>query len=134
MMQQVVNETRSKTVNSGLDPQDTTAQNFRCATQRLRDDECYHVRSFLGVLTVASPTDVLRAVKDHLEKAKLTSDSFVVKAVSYAPALLKTLEPKTTMKKLGYRSMDSMLKHEPLVQLLAATLLSESQEWQFAIV
>jgi hypothetical protein len=33
------------------------------------------------------------------------------------------------MKKLGYRSLESMLKHEPTPQLLAATFLCESREW-----
>jgi hypothetical protein len=34
------------------------------------------------------------------------------------------------MKELGYRSIESMIKHEPVPQLLAAALMYESTHWQ----
>lgn len=128
LMMQVVNETRSKIRELGLDPQDTTGQELYAALQtRLGEDES-RVRTALGVKSDASAIEVLEAVTHYLSKLELNTTSFVVKQ-SVMRQLLKKLQPKITMKKLGYRSMDSMLKHEPVAQLLAATMVSESQDW-----
>jgi hypothetical protein len=125
---QVINETREKIRMLGLDPHDTTgAELYQALQSRLQADEG-RARQALGLQTNATPTEVLEAVKRHLEKLPLEKDVFVVKQATMRQ-LLKKLKPKNTMKKLGYRSQDSMLKHEPVGQLLAATLLSESRDW-----
>jgi len=128
LMMEVVNETKHKIQALGLDPHDTTGPElYRALQGRLQSDES-RVREALGVLVTSSPNDVLEAVKRHLESLKLPTQSFVVKPTTMR-SLLKKLQPKTTMKRLGYRSMDSMLKHEPVAQLLAATYILESPEW-----
>jgi hypothetical protein len=128
LMMQVINETREKIRQLGLDPHDTTGRELFAALQeRLRQDEA-RVRESLGVLTVASPTQVLEAVKHNIDKLDKNTHAFVIKQ-STMRQILKKLQPKVTMKRLGYRSMDSMLKHEPVPQLLAAALLSESKDW-----
>ena len=128
LMMQVVNETRAKIRQLGLDPKDTTGPELYAALkERLRHDES-RVRDVLKVLTTSGPTDVLEAVQHRLETLDTKASSFAVKQ-SVMRQLLKKLQPKATMKQLGYRSMDSMLKHEPVAQLLAATMLSESKEW-----
>lgn len=125
---QVVNETRAKIRELGLDPQDTTGKElFQALQVRLREDEA-RIRDRLGVLAAGSPTEVLEAVRHRLEKSDLHKQVFVVKRAALRQ-ILKTLQPKATMKVLGYRSLDSMLKHEPVPQLLAASLLVESKEW-----
>src|SRR5205814_6194163 len=43
--------------------------------------------------------------------------------------LLKKKPPKVAMKRLGYRSLDSMLKHEQPAQIYAAALLFEAPSW-----
>jgi hypothetical protein len=128
LMMQVVNETRAKIRELGLDPHDTTGPElFRALQIRLTEDE-QRVREALGLTPASGPTEVLQAVKRYLEKQPLAIDAFVVKQ-SVIKSLLKKLQPKATMKKLGYRSLESMLKHEPTPQLLAATLLCESHDW-----
>lgn len=128
LMMQIVSETREKIRELGLDPHDTTGPELFAALQsRLRQDEA-RIRDTLGVLTTSGPTQVLDAVKSQLGKLEINTSSFVIKQVAMRQ-LLKKLQPKNTMKKLGYRSMDSMLKHEPLAQLLAATFLTESKDW-----
>lgn len=128
LMMQVVNETRAKIRELGLDPHDTTGPElFRALQIRLTEDE-QRVREALGLTPAAGPTEVLQAVKRYLEKQSLTSGAFVIKQ-SVMKALLKKLRPKATMKKLGYRSLESMLKHESTPQLLAAALLCESHDW-----
>lgn len=128
LMMQVINETRAKIRELGLDPHDTTGPElFQALQVRLREDEA-RVRESLGIAGDAKAIDVLRAVQHCLETQKLESDSLVIKPAVYK-TLLKKLQPKATMKKLGYRSMESMLKHEPTAQLLAATIMSESRDW-----
>jgi hypothetical protein len=128
LMLQVVNQTREKIRELGLDPKDTTGPELFGALQaRLRADEA-RVRTALELEQDASATDVLEATKHFLEKLDIDTNSFVVKQ-SVMRQLLKKLQPKATMKKLGYRSMDSMLKHEPVAQLLAATYVCESRDW-----
>jgi hypothetical protein len=129
LMMQVVNETRHKLRDLNLDSHDTTGQELYAALQqRLIDDEG-RVRTALGLTEDATAIDTLEAVKHYLEKLEIHTHSFVVKQ-SVMRALLKKLQPKATMKKLGYRSMESMLKHEPVAQLLAATSILESHDWQ----
>ena len=128
LMLQIVNETRAKIRELGLDPHDTTGPElFGALQERLRQDEA-RVREAMGVLTVSGPTELLEAVKVKIDKLDAHTHAFVIKQ-SAMRTLLKKLQPKATMKKLGYRSMDSMLKHEPVPQLLAATMLSESRDW-----
>jgi len=128
LMMHIINETRSKIRDLGLDPHDTTGPELYQALQiRLEADEG-RIREALGLQMEASAADVVEACKKYLSAVKLETQSFVVKQPAMR-ALLKKLQPKATMKRLGYRSMDSMLKHEPLPQLLAATLMVESADW-----
>jgi hypothetical protein len=129
LMMEVVTGTRAKIHELGLDPQDTTGKELYNALQnRLLKDEI-RVRAGLNIRADNTPDAVLEAVQKRLEKLSVPTQTFVVKQ-SVMRALLKKLQPKATMKKLGYRSMDSMIKHEPAAQLLAAATMIESKEWQ----
>ncbi|HSX42571.1 MAG TPA: hypothetical protein VLF59_00610 [Candidatus Saccharimonadales bacterium] len=129
LMMQIINETRAKIRELGLDPQDTTGPELYHTLQiRLQEDEA-RIRTALGLDAEASAADVITACKTYLSSVAMPTQSFVVKQPAMR-ALLKKLQPKTTMKRLGYRSMDSMLKHEPLPQLLAAASMIEPTEWQ----
>lgn len=129
LMMEIINETRAKIRDLGLDPHDTTGPELYGALKiRLNEDE-QRVREAYGLRPESTTADVLQAVKRHLDDVSLATHTFALKT-SVARALLKKLQPKTTMKKLGYRSLDSMLKHEPAAQTLAAASLIEPAEWQ----
>jgi hypothetical protein len=129
LMMEVVNETRGKLGQLGLDAQDTTGPELYAAlrTKLLRDE--VQVRASLNMRADGTALAVLEAVQRYLSKTKLRTHTFVVKQ-SVMRAMLKKLQPKATMKRLGYRSMDSMIKHEPAALLLAAASIVESAEWQ----
>jgi len=128
LMMEIMNNTREKIRALGLDPHDTTGPELYSALKaRLRDDET-RVREALGLPADALSSDILASVKNHLDKLPLHTQTFVVKQ-SVLRAMLKKLQPKNTMKHLGYRSVDSMIKHEPVAQLLAAASIVESREW-----
>ncbi|MEJ0073558.1 MAG: hypothetical protein WDN27_05830 [Candidatus Saccharibacteria bacterium] len=129
LMMEVVNGTRGKIRELGLDPHDTTGQElYEALKGRLLHDEV-QVRAMLNMRAEGTPAAVLEAARNYLDKLALPFDTFVVKQ-SVMRTLLKKLQPKATMKKLGYRSMDSMIKHEPAAQLLAAASIIESADWQ----
>jgi len=129
LMMEIVNETRSKVHELGLDSRDTTGPElYRALQAKLLRDEV-QVRAALNMRADGTPFAVLEAVQKRLSKVSFATETFVVKQPAMR-SLVKKLQPKTTMKRLGYRSMDSMVKHEPAPLLLAATSIIESSEWQ----
>jgi hypothetical protein len=129
LMMEIVNQTRDKIRELGLDPHDTTGPELYHALQvRLGEDEV-RVREALAIPTGATPAEILVAAKLYLSKLPAQTQTVTVKQ-SVMRAMLKKLQPKVTMKKLGYRSLDSMIKHEPAAQLLAAASILESADWQ----
>ena len=127
----IENEVRSKIRALGLDDTATTgAELFRALEEHLKADEkC--VRQALGIADTATSSEILSAVQSFLTKQAAADSVFVIKP-TVMRAILKKLKPKATMKALGYRSMDSMFKHESITQLLAATQMVENAEWQHA--
>jgi hypothetical protein len=124
LMQQV----RVKIAQLGLDPADTTGPELYSALQeRLRLDEI-RVREALGIADNASATDILSRVQKFLDGHEAASVSFALKAAS-AKRLLKKKPPKNAMKQMGYRSLDSLLKHETVPAIYAAALMTEIPAW-----
>ena len=127
----IIQSTRAKIAELGLDPSDTTGPELYVALQeRFKNDE-QTVRKALGLAADAAPDDVVAKVTQFLTKQASSQKCFVLKA-SVAKRLLKKKPPKLAMKRLGYRSLDSMLKHEPVPQVYAAALIAESSHWHRA--
>jgi hypothetical protein len=124
---EVASQLRSKLRDLGLDPNDTTGKELYNALQeRLKhDDEA--VRELLGAND--GTVNVIQLVQTFLDAMDIPKRTFALKA-SAAKRLLKKLPPKKAMKRLGYRSVDSMLKHEPVPQIYAAAFITESLPWQ----
>lgn len=119
---------RQKIAELGLDPADTTGPELYSALhERLRHDEAV-VRSVLSIKRQATPHEVLQQVVSVVSGAQIPKQSFTVKQ-SVAKRMFKKKQPKQLMKKLGYRSLDSMLKHEPVACLYAAAVMCESKSW-----
>ncbi len=124
LMQQV----RTKIIELGLDPHDTTGPELYSALQvRLGHDEA-SIRAALGLPESAASTDVLTRVQKFLSTHQAASTCFAMKA-PVAKRLLKKKPPKNAMKQLGYRSLDSMLKHEAVSAIYAAAVIAESPTW-----
>jgi hypothetical protein len=127
----VMNQARAKIEQLGLDPYDTTGPELYGALQeRLRQDEI-RVHRALGIANDAQADDVVSAVLQFLAKNNMPKQCFALK-LSVAKKLLKKRPPKSAMKQLNYRSLDSMLKHEPVPQILAAAFALEPVGWQRA--
>lgn len=123
--------TRQKIAALGLDPQDTTGPELYSALhERLKMDDL-RVRSVLNIPREASAMDILTCVATLVNQAEMPKHSFALKA-AVAKRLFKKKAPKNVMKKLGYRSLESMLKHESAAQLYAAAYMVESNTWRRA--
>ncbi|MET1033093.1 MAG: hypothetical protein ABWX94_01195 [Candidatus Saccharimonadales bacterium] len=128
---EVANQVRAKVAALGLDPHDTTGPELYGALQdRLHQDEA-RVREALGIAPEATANDVLARVQKFLSTHKSSSTCFAIKAIA-AKRMLKKKAPKNAMKLLGYRSLDSMLKHEAVSNIYAATLMAETPAWHRA--
>jgi hypothetical protein len=110
-----------------LDPHDTTGPELYSALkQRLTRDEQALFKKLRG--TTTGLQDPVALVAHGLRALPLADNCFALKA-SVAKRLIKMASPKRTMKLLGYRSLDSMLKHESIGLLFAAAYMSESPTW-----
>ncbi|HKU18531.1 MAG TPA: hypothetical protein VJP80_04620 [Candidatus Saccharimonadales bacterium] len=126
---EVTQRMRAKISALGLDPNDTTGPELYSALhERLKQDEA-NVRRALGITSGATGEDVIQSVQKFLTKHDMPKQCFALKT-SVAKRLLKKKLPKIAMKQLGYRSADSMLKHEPVAALYAAAMITEPVAWQ----
>ena len=124
----IMQKTRQKIASLGLDPADTTGPELYSALhERLKADEA-RVRSALGVAADATPNAVVAHVQQWVESLDISKECYALKT-STAKRLLKKKPPKVAMKRLGYRSLESMLKHEHPAQLYAAAMAWESPQW-----
>ena len=121
--------TRTKIAELGLDPNDTTGPElYSVLRQRFEHDDA-QIRTILKLDNTATSIDVLTRVEEVIAGAEIPKHCFALKA-SVAKRLFKKKVPKNAMKRLGYRSIDSMLKHEPIANMYAAALIAESASWQ----
>ncbi len=127
-----IQQLRAKIAELGLDPQDTTAAElYGALRERLRNDDAI-VRKALTIADTATPMDILARVERCVAAVEMPKQCFALKA-SVAKRLLKKRVPKAVMKQLGYRSAESMFKHEPAAHLFAAAQMVESASWHKAL-
>lgn len=112
----------------GLDPLDTDGRElYHALLARVKADE----QALLAALGADEDTNVAeqtRLVKAAVKKLAFPDDCWALKA-SVAKRLLKALPPKKTMKALGYRSVDSLLKRENISEIFGGLLLNEPAPW-----
>lgn len=125
---EIIEKTRRSIADLGLDPADTTGREFYSALlARITEDDKRLARQIGG-------TDIynVRHMIPHIVKAaksvKTNWSCWALKR-SVAKELLRKMPPKSLMKHLGYRSVDSMLKNEPIDELYTALRFSEGEQW-----
>jgi len=123
--------TKAKLQQLGLDPHDTTGPELYAALEaRLKTDD---KRLVAALQTASQNQDIVASVAHALRTVPIPRSCFALKA-TVARKLLKKSLPKKAMKQLGYRSFESMLKHEPIASLYAAAWLLESASWRKNLV
>jgi hypothetical protein len=128
---EVMRATQSKLRELGLDPHDTTGPELYAALQeRLKADDA---RLVAALQSASKNEDIIASVAHALRNVPIAKGCFALKATA-TKKILKKVPPKKAMKQLGYRSLESMLKHEPVASLYAAAWLTESSTWRRNII
>jgi hypothetical protein len=133
---EVMRATRTKLAQLNLDPNNTTPEELYAALkQRVKEDDAkltFTLR-YLAAVNDSAEADpvagIIRALRDSPDSKRC----FALKPAKLK-SIIKLLPPKKTMKKLGYRSLDSMLKHEPVPLIFTAAWLIESVAWRGKIL
>ena len=112
-----------------LDPTDTVQGELYYALQdRARLDNEWLAEK-LSISRQDSQEETIKKIVNWL-KTLSSSDKVWVGKPNYYRALLKKQPPKATMKAIGLRSVDSMLKRNSVAEILAYASELESADWQ----
>lgn len=125
---EIARKMRESIAALGLDPNDTTGPELYAALMARMKADNERVTRLIGG---NDPDDVKHMVPlmvKAVEAMPINRQAWVLKR-SVAKKLLKTMPPEKLMKHLGYRSVDSMLKHENIDEVYTALRFSEGGEW-----
>ena len=127
---EIVHGVQERLHRLGLDPQDTTGRELYAALmQRAHEDSDI----FQGLLGIGRyETRVMARIERFIATLDVPKEVFALKGLT-AKRLLRKYPPKKVMKHLGYRSVDSMLKHESAGLLFAAAHIVEAPTWHKSI-
>ena len=132
LSESVVAGCRAKINALCLDPDDTTGEELYLALQqKLVEDDAMLIRRLrqISAYNVNAAGNLSEGMVEAIRQSSRSSKVFVLK-VSVAKRILMTNVPKKTMRLLGYRSLGSLLKHEPLSLVVLAARTIEPLNWQ----
>lgn len=133
---QVRRATRDKLRALGLDPDDTTPEElYHVLQERMKDDDARLTKRLrtLAATHVSAEGEVVSGMAHALRQLPGNKQCFALKN-SRLRAILRQNPPKKAMRRLGYRSLDSFLKHEAPAAALAAACLIESDAWRHRLL
>lgn len=112
----------------GLDAGDTTDNEFyEALISKIKQDND-RVTKMLGGTDADDVKQMVPLIVKAVESMDIDRSCWVLKR-SVAKQLLAKMPPKKLMEHLGYRSVDSMLKHENIDEIYTALRFSEGPEW-----
>lgn len=114
--------------NLGLDHKDTTGPELYHALIAKVKEHDQHLMHSIGGTNDATVRELLPLMKKRVEDTKIPRSAWVLKK-SVAKNMLRDTPPPNIMERLGYRSVDSMLKHENLAEIYGALRFAESPDW-----
>jgi len=129
LIAEISQKVRVKIKELGLDPDDTTANELYHALQGLIKLHNEYLTKAIGCKLDSDLDSQCKAIKKAIDKLKIPKTCWVMKQ-SVAKKILKAYPPKKVMKYLGYKSIDSMIKREPITELYAACRVLETTSWQ----
>lgn len=125
---EIIGQVQQKTKELGLDPKDTTGKELYAALlDKVRKSE-KSLAEAIGGKDPANVAEMMPLMKKAAETAKTPRKCWVLKK-SVAKEFLKKTPPPQIMKRLGYKSIDSMLKNENIFEIYGALRFAEGPEW-----
>lgn len=128
LMSEVMQNAQRKLRELQLDPGDTTGKELYAA---LLDKATHNDESLRRQMKIGhndSADALFGHVKHTLDNLDIPKKAWVLKK-SVMRRLLKKYPPKAVMKQLGYKSVDSMIKREDILELSVAIRAVESELW-----
>lgn len=125
---EILHKVRQKTKQLGLDPDDTTGRELYHALLNLIERQDEHLVKQIGGSDPNNAVQLMPLMKKAWQDVKTTKTAWSLKP-SVAKQLLKKMPPRTIMKHLGYRSVDSLLKRENLAEIYGALRFAETPAW-----
>jgi hypothetical protein len=125
----IAQRVRMKLNELGLDPEDTTDKELYHALQGLIKLHDEYLTKAIGCKPHADLDTQFQAIKKTLDTLKIPKSCWVLKQ-SVAKKILKANPPKKVMKYLKYKSIDSMIKRESIIEIYAACRFLETKSWQ----
>lgn len=125
---EIAEKMRLATEHIGLDPSDTTDQELYAGMMSQIERDNLRVTKIIGGTDPDDVTANVPLMVKAVEGMGLDRSCWVLKR-SVAKKLLGMMPPEKLMQHLGYRSIDSMLKHEPIDEVYTAIRFSEGPEW-----
>ena len=123
---EVMRKLQDKLRELSLDPRDTTGRELYAALMQRTKDDNQALCELLG--SDVDEHNLMPRIERLVQSLDVPKQVFAVKLL-VAKRLLRKNPPKKVMKQLGYRSLESMLKHETAPALFAATHMVESAQW-----
>ncbi len=125
---EIAEKVHKSVASLGLDTKDTTDEELHSAMMSRMQTDNERVTKLIGGTDADDVTAMVPLIVAAVEKMKINRSCWVLKR-SVAKRLLHTMPPEKLMKHLGYRSVDSMLKHENIDEVYTALRFSEGGEW-----
>jgi hypothetical protein len=109
----------------------TASELYQALNERVKEDDRQLTRSlrFRAAEHISAEADVVSGMVHALKNETRSRQCFAIKAARFK-TMLKKIPPKKAMKQLGYRSVDSFLKHESITSCLAAAWIIENKTWR----
>lgn len=129
---QVHQDTKDKIARLGLDQHDTsTSELYHVLQSRLSSDDERLERSLRtrAATHISAEADVMEGMLHALQSDARSISTFAIKLTALKRTIKKT-PPKRLQKQLGYRSLDAMIRNEPVAALIAAAEVVESNAWR----
>lgn len=125
---EIIGQVQQKTSDLGLDPKDTTGTELYSALLAKFKKNDAHFAKIIGGKDAEDVAEMLPLMKKAAEQVHIPRTCWVLKK-SVAKEFLKRTPPPNIMKKLGYKSIDSMLKNENIFEIFGALRFAEGPDW-----
>lgn len=129
LLAEIIGKVHMKIRALGLDPHDTTGPELYHALQDLIGKHDLFIAKKLDAKNPSHVSEVLPKIGPFIDSLAIPKSAWVLKH-SVAKRLLKQTPPKQVMAHLHYRSIDSMLKREPVSEIFGSLRFAESPTWQ----
>lgn len=125
---EIIGKVHLKTSELGLDPKDTTGKELYHALLHQIQKHDAHLAKAIGGDDPEDVNQLMPLIKKAVLSVDINKECWVLKK-SVAKKMLASMPPPNIMKRLGYKSIDALLKTENLFEVYGALRFAEGPEW-----